>query len=492
MAKLTLLQQSWTRGYKRDGSRDDLPKGTSWNIVDFLPDLQAKLRKRGGWTWGSDAFTTVHAGSDECVALTYTDFLAGSKLCAVSRDVGVDARLITVNPTTQALALIGTLNGVPAQNPVLHNNLLVIPQGAGTTAPQSYDGVTTLANLAGTPPTGMYGCVYKDRTILARTQAKPNWLYFSKAGDPLVWDTTNSWWAVTQPITGLAALPNSLLIFGNTITARLRGSTPPPGTDMILDDPIFAVGCTDARSIVVNGGYCAFANPTGVYLSNGTNLPEDLTQSCGIKRYWVELLQAYDSATWTLAGGTYNNQYVITIMNGGTFIDCLMFDIDARNVVRLSNMKALCYAHAVTIGEELYFGLKSAGRVGKFSSVWTPSAAVKTDADGTAVAPLVETVLYRDRPGKKTWRSLYVTYDMRDAANDNPILNVSYIRNPEDAYTQLPDPLTETTNYFRARRPLRFPADAIAVKIQQQNASAETRIYDLEADLHERELSRLN
>ena len=82
MANLAALQSQWTRGMKQDGSRDDLPKGSSWSLVDWIPDLKAKLRKRGGWAYGSDAFTGVHAGSDECVAVTYADFIAGAKLCS--------------------------------------------------------------------------------------------------------------------------------------------------------------------------------------------------------------------------------------------------------------------------------------------------------------------------------------------------------------------------------------------------------------------------
>ena len=131
-------------------------------------------------------------------------------------------------------------------------------------------------------------------------------------------------------------------------------------------------------------------------------------------------------------------------MDGSTFKDCFSFDIDARNVTRHSNIKALAFGRAVTVGEELYFGLKPAGRLGKYSTIYSPASGVKNDADGTAVTPILETVLFRDRPGKKTWRSLYVTYDMRDAASDNPILTVSYIKNPEDAYTALSTTLAES------------------------------------------------
>ena len=47
-------------------------------------------------------------------------------------------------------------------------------------------------------------------------------------------------------------------------------------------------------------------------------------------------------------------------------------------------------------------------------------------------------------------------------------------------------------DYVEMMRRLADGPNASALKIAQTNASAQTRIYDLEADLHERELSRLN
>lgn len=168
-----------------------------------------------------------------------------------------------------------------------------------------------------------------------------------------------------------------------------------------------------------------------------------------------------------------------------------MFDIPSRTVTWLTNIKATSFANAVTVGEELVWGSRALPRVNKFSSVFSPASGVKNDADGAAVTWSLESSFFQDRPGKKTWKSLYVAYDMRDAASDNPVLTVSSLKTPEGAYAALSPTLSESTDMTRARLPLRFPAEGLGVKIAQTNASSATRLYAIEAEVHARELSRL-
>ncbi|HEY5990917.1 MAG TPA: hypothetical protein VIV12_31655, partial [Streptosporangiaceae bacterium] len=218
----------------------------------------------------------------------------------------------------------------------------------------------------------------------------------------------------------------------------------------------------------------------------------DLTRAAGIKRYWQSILTGYDSSTWTLSAGFYQNNYVISVMNGSTFVDAFMFNLEGYTAVRLANMTAIAFANATQIAEELWFGLRDELRLGKFSTVFTPSAAYKNDGDGTAVVPVLETPLYgANPPAQKSWRFAYVEYDCRDAATDNPVLTVSYAKNPGDAYTALSPTLAETTNRGRKRISLRFQSDGLAFKTAQSNASSVTRIYAVQADVHAREQSRL-
>jgi hypothetical protein len=271
---------------------------------------------------------------------------------------------------------------------------------------------------------------------------------------------------------------------------------------MRVDDPIFQVGCTDARSIVTTGPFCIFANPNGVYVSDGSYKPEDLTASCGLKRYWQNLFPGYVAAqiggtSWTISAGLIRKQYVVSIIDAsGTLIDTLMFDPERRTAVRL-NLRATMFARATGVGEELYFGSRTATRVNSLSSIFTPSATYKNDGDGTAVTPIVESRFTEFRPGKERWPRLYYGYDLRDAASDNPILTVSYgsgspsTSNLQTTYTTL-GTLSETTDYQRSRHAFGKKLDGLAWKITQTNASSVTRLFSVEGEVRGLEPSRLN
>lgn len=466
-----------------------MPDGSAWNLVDYVPGLDAELTKRGGWAYGSNDINAVTSTASYVYAVFYAPFSGGAQLVALDED----ATLYKINIATLVVTNVGAATSKPRQLG-FHRNKLVIP-GDGSTVPRKYDG-SSISSLTGAPE-GQYVTAYRDRTVLAGKTSLPTYIYFSAAGDPTTWDTTNTWVSVNQPVTGLASLPGALMVFQNTVTSRIRGSTPPPQTDMILDDPLFNVGCTDVRSIAVTSSVCAFANPLGVYLTNGTNLPTDLTEAAGIKRYWQSVLVGYDASMWTLAGGFYQNSYVIAVMNGATFKDAFVFDLRSYSVRRLSNFQALCFANGTAISEELWFGLRSGlpgseVRLGKFSTTFLPSSTVKNDANGTAVAPVVELPIYGAQPaGKKTWRAVYIEYDCEDAATDNPTLTVSYIKDQDDAYTALSPALVEATTKTRSRLAVRLPSSALGLKIAQTNASASTRIHSIQADVHAREGSRL-
>lgn len=507
MARLSSLQSRYALGMRQDEYRGALPDGASWNLVDFIPDLGGYLiAKRGGWSRASPDINATVAGASWIISLAYAPFAAGAKL--VGFTANGHAVLITSSSSVTDLGAAGT----PIQAPVFHNDKLIIPKNDGTSGPSYYDG-TTLGTLGGTPPPGRYATVFKDYTLLGPTAAKPTYTYFSPPSNPAgAWNTAasgGSWWSVSEPVTGYAALTNAVLIFMADRTARLRGSTPPPNGDMILDDPLFNIGCTDARSIVTYGGSAIFANPQGIYISNGSIQPEDLTATVGLKRYWQSLFRGYFASpagsTWRIAAGLYRNRYIVTVTNDATFVDCLMIDLEHRSACRLANVPAQCFARGIGVQEELYFGSRSEARVNALASIFTPSAALKNDANGSAVLPVYDSRFYKSVPGQKTWRSLVVGYDMRDAATDNPTLTASIWRESEldVSGTQMAQGLgfeftgtiskvlAGTTKPTRAKVPLRFSSPGIAFRLAQTNASRVSMLYEMEADVHARETSRL-
>jgi hypothetical protein len=490
MAQPIVLQDRFER-MVQDVSRYALPKGAVWNMQDWIPGgrLNADLTKRGGWAYQGSALASLATGATYCDFVSHANFTGGAQLVAFT-DNGKSVKLLPSE------ALISATSNNPRQT-VLFDNRLIIPDNNGTTAPQKYDG-TTQAALGGSPPALQYVCAYKSRLYGANTTANKERIWASAVLDPEVWDTTNGYLDATYPVTGLASLPNAIMIFQADQTARVRGSVPPPGGDFVVDDPIFNVGCSDSRSIATFANYVFFASPAGVFMSSGTNFPEDLTASCGMSQLWKTQLASYAASTWTLAGGIYRNLYWLTVMNGATFVDQFVFDFVSRSGWRNKNFSAVAFAHDQVASEEGYFALRSTDRVGKMSTMFTPSATYKNDGNSTAVTPTLELSAAWDlRTGKKRWKNLYTRYKMTDAATDDPILTASQTAQlgTSPTYTALSPTLAETDattlEHTTAKTPIRLAKDELAFKLAQTNASATTEIAAVLVDVHAREGGRV-
>lgn len=483
MAQPTLLQRDYSRGVKRDFPRDAMPAGALWDCVDFIPDIiGAPLRKRGGWPYGSDAFG---AGS-YAAAVAFADFTTGGRLVGIN-DSGT---LYSIALSNGAVTSEGS-SGVPIAPPVLHRDVLVIPSADGTANVKKYLAAGGApADLAATAPDGMYAAVYKDRTLLANVSGNQQRIYFGPAGAPTqAWDTTTSFIDASFPVAGLAALKNAVLVFGNAACERIRGTIPPPHSDM-LREPLYDIGCIDARSIVAYGDLVIFANGDGIWMTDGAAQPENLAETSGFLTYWLTTMSAYAASTWTVAAGMHRGMYVVSILNGSTFVDALMVDVDRRSMVRLSNLKARMFARAEGIAEELYFALRSAARLGSLSAIFSPTDGTRNDADGTAVNPVFETPFFKDGPVTKRWNRAYLSYELT-APSTTSTLQLSYITAPEaTSFTNLGSAFPEASVYTRARAAMQFRSRGVAFKCTQTAASADTRIHELGAEVHALEGSR--
>jgi hypothetical protein len=218
-----------------------------------------------------------------------------------------------------------------------------------------------------------------------------------------------------------------------------------------------------------------------------------------MKSWWRQIMSgqdgystgsAYSISGWSIAGSVFDDYYFYAVMNGSTLVDCGMIDLARFAWIRLSNIDALCFFSRL-YPQELFFGNAGEPRLSQLSDIFIPSSSNKADADGTNVLPILEYPYFEGEPGVKTGQRLYLGYDIRDAASDNPVLTVSYITSPEQtSYTALTPTLAETTGYTRAAVQLDTPLNGIGVKITQTNPSSDTRIYALEADIQPRERSR--
>lgn len=487
MGQPVLLQDSWAEGMKRDFPREQMPQNSAWNLVDFIPSVSAPLRRRQGYQRVPD--DTISGSATQIVQVAHAPFSAGDQVVAIDED-GV---LYSVDAASAISAASGV--NVGKQPPFMHRDKLIILDYDGSGAAQYWDGSGATAALSASAPTARFGCVYKDRTVLGATSANPQTIYFSGAGDPTSWGVTSSI-NVSYPITGLAALRNSILIFSAEIVERITGNTPPPGTDMIRE-PLFEGGTTDCRSIVSFGDTVIWANPSGVYRSDGAAV-EDLTKEGGIKSFWQDLLSGYVSnpvpnSDWIMAAGRFRDYYIICITSAtSTEVTTLVCDTQRKVWFQFSNIKTMSFAHAYTTNEELYGGFRALDQVITLSHCFSDTSEGQ-DANSQDILPYVETPYYiLGGLGQKSIRNIYLRYMCEFSAFNDPELRVSYITTPhDDTYTTIGD-FPESEMITRKRQRIGTAALGIAFKIAQVTEfSEETHIHSIEVESHLRETSRL-
>jgi hypothetical protein len=186
-----------------------------------------------------------------------------------------------------------------------------------------------------------------------------------------------------------------------------------------------------------------------------------------------------------IAAGVYRTFYVVSILdNNGALVATLMCNVPRRAWWRLTNVRATMFAQAVGANEELYYSDRATNRVTKLSGVFAPTAANKNDADGTAVAPLLEYRLLGQGPGLKAYGFGRLTYDMRDSASDNPTLAVAVAPGVEaTTYAAVAEsPFAETTDATRKRFAIGKDSQGLNVKLTQTGASSKTEVYALEVE----------
>jgi hypothetical protein len=465
---------------RQDEPRDSLPVGAAWNLVDFIPDLGADLTGRGGYAYASPNLASVKATAAYTQSLAYAPFAGIPKLCAIDQT----GEFYTVTSPTVATDI--GLASTCLQTPFFYRQNLCVPNPNGTSAPATFNGTALASGLFDAAMVGRYGCTYKDRGIVAGSAAQPQRVSFTNAGAFTF--TSTAWIDVSGPVQGIAALRNAILVFTPGKCERIRGATPPPGSDMILE-PIFEQGVADARSIVNFNDYIVFANGSGIFLSDGAVI-QDLTKVAGMSTYWRTLARDYTS-TWTISAGQLRNYYMIAVNDGTTFKDAFLLNLDKRTMVRVSNIPGDCFAHTVGVAPELYFGSRTEPRVCSTSSFFTPSAAYKTDANGAPVLPQTETA-FTPMSGKMRMRDFYLKYDLRDSAADNPSYGVSLTTDPaQTSYTPI-GTLPATTGFKRGPRlPIRRHAEGFGFRVAQAGVSASSKIYGIELDGYAEEGSRI-
>ena len=431
------------RGFARDHDISNMPQGFVWDLADWIPDRRgAKLEARAPWTYFS---TPAFAGP--AWGGKHAAFRAGTKLLIG----GTGGNLYDVNPQTGASTLIGALFANSMQNGVLLRDRVYFADASGTVVPKvvtNASGTLAIGNCHSTAPKATVLGAYKERLIAGGVPAAvgdPSIVYFSpletqgtapNVGPLSAWDA-KSVIGMTRAITGIWPMAAQILVFHDGSIERIRGSIPPAtnvNTDMYTDVFSSQVGCSDPASISAWQENVCFANPHGVYLTDGATI-RSLTDQGGISDLWRQAYAQKKTGTQVHAC-VFRDLLIVTILTNWssstpdeqrptTFL-CNLMD---RTWFRFRNINATCYVPSEIGVEEAWWGVDASvptlgsPQIAQFSPMMfgpfefdpdvggTPTAPDSVDGNGLPVLTHIRTGWMKLGPeGVKRLRHVYVSH----------------------------------------------------------------------------------
>src|SRR5215472_3096093 len=481
------------RAFARDFPRDGMPPGYLWDVCDFVPEVvDSILTGRGSWAYVSDAL-----GGDIESGILST-FRAGEQLL-VQDSTG---QLTQLTPSVAYPPPIYTAVNRGAIPRAIQPPLQVFEDTVwfdrdGLSVPQIVQSAGAPIAMDATAPKARVGAVWNGYLIGAGVPGAEDTLYFGPPGPKTTgaWDV-NSYHQTAMAVTGLATVRGMGLVFHASSVERLRGTTAPntaagdPG-DLILE-PLFArVGCTDPRSICYWNENVLFADERGVQITDGA-VVRNLCQQGSIAYYWRQLYQNQAS----LAACVFMDYYVISVVRTDGNSDTLICDLNARQWFRFSNVESGCFISSggSTGMERFWGGIVGTKKLATLGPTFFPTstAGIDSDGNGVAVLPYLQTPWYRLAPeGRKRVKNIYLSYDAQVQGADTtianlspPVLDIGYMRSPQQAnYLDLGS-LPATSQYTRFRLPVRQQPYGIAFQVKTTTPTSALRLYDLAVDAY--------
>lgn len=485
MSQPRLLQNQFL-GFQRDRSRDQLPPGYLYDCINMLPNLGVPLKSRGPWSYKGNLLTSINASAGYPGRVMYAPFQSVSP-----QVLAVDDSLHRIFDVTNNIDRGASgLTGLPLHTPVFFNDLVILTDGIA--AAQKYAGASAAA-LGGSPPaTPRCAAVYKGRLLLSgasSSASEMSKIYFSAAGNPESWDTTNRWLSTSAPVQGIAALRNAVLVFHYGSVERIRGDVPPGSSaaNMTLEPLFDGIGIYDPNAFAVAEDSVIWAEISGIYQSDGASI-SDLTQQGGIKKYWADTFTGASVAN--IAVGYYSGYAFVSVLaSNKSFIDFLICDTKTRGWYRLNNVQALNFSSQSDTTDAFYFSNQNTKAVGNLTGIFNPLPSTTTDANGTAITCQVGLPYYTGgSQAKKRVRWVYVTYDM-EADTGSPTLLTGYATEQNHDSTYSSTTLNETSIVTRSRVPIAKASPGLSVTLTR-SGNGYFDLYAIEADITPREGSR--
>jgi len=500
------------RAFARDFARDKMTRDYLWDVVDYVPIIiDAGLTGRGGWRWGTDPL------NGDVISGLLATYASGDQL--ILQTTAGSVYNCNPLPPGNMISLRGSSGWTSKQNPIQRYEDVIMFNALGQ-APPIIIRSSTFGGAPSPAPNAAVGTVWGEYVVTGGGSGEEDTVRFSHPSNDLMsasgWDV-NSFQRTSMKVTGLGALRSVLIVFHAGSTERIRGSQP-PATGTTSDDlnlePLFArAGCPDPKAIAYWNENLIFADEHGVHVTDGAVI-RNLVSQGGILTYWRPLWQTRTS----LAACTFLDYYIITLRQSSGGPVTLICDLNARQWFRFSNIDSIDYIASGGSGgmERVWAGISGTSRTARMGPCFFPFPdGQESDDNGVAVLPVFETPWYRlaQQEGRKRVRFVYLSYDARISggltdttksdegapppappsvlASLAPILEVSYIRSPQQTSYATLGQLPVTTEYRRFRLPVNQFPYGVAFKVRQLVPSTVTRVFDLGVEATAAERSRV-
>jgi hypothetical protein len=182
-----------------------------------------------------------------------------------------------------------------------------------------------VADLGGTPPSGKYCCLHRERVWVTGNATNPNYVYYSNAYDPEDWSTSGETGYINiitfdaDSIVGIVNAFDDVVIFKKNSAWKVQGDIP---SEYSVEQIYSAKGGISQKSIVADGRHCYFASSDGIYEYDGIACKAILT---------TEIKDAYNTNA--------TDEIILTINEDKLFIwskytpyKTLIYDIKIKTV----------------------------------------------------------------------------------------------------------------------------------------------------------------
>jgi hypothetical protein len=513
---LSLLSD--VRGFARDHDISNMPRGFVWDLADYIPDRRgAKLEVRGPWAYFS---TPAFAGP--VWGGKHAAFRAGTKLLVGAGGSLYDVNIADGTWTNPGAVPLGLHNGV------LLRDRVYFADASGATVPKvvtNPSGTAVVGSIHAAAPKATLLCVYKERLVAAGCPAAagppvvdPSNVYFSpletqgtapNVGPLGTWDA-KSVIGTTRAVTSIQPMAAQILVFHDGSIERIKGSKPPAqgvDSDMYVDTFSSQVGCSDPASIVPWQENVCFANPLGVFLTDGATI-RSLTDQGGVSEFWRQAYSIKKAGTQVHAT-IFRDLLFVTILTawGTPTADelrpiTLICDLNERTWIRFRNTNATCYIDSEIGTEEVWWGVDSsvpslgADRISKLSPMMfgpteydpeagIPAAPDAIDGNGLPTLGRIRTGWIKLGPeGVKRMRHIYISHlTQSNPATKQDVYRIGFRLSPFPHLDSMSlGTLPSDPRYKRNRLRIDRRSYGIQIDVAQVLPVYVSRLYDISVD----------